>query len=433
MLKKIIFRVKGSQFSRNFLGVSGMYMFGIPLSLLINIVIARELGADEYGQYVFMVSVLTLLTIPVSGGLPQLLTREVSRFSHSSEWSLYQGIVKAAHIWVLLVSVVFIFIFYVIKASEVLPSQGKWTLLGILILMVPLHGLNSVRNGTIKGLGFPALAELPLQTIQPLLLLLGVGLLAFANMLTPASALWMQVAVTLLTLLIASWLFLRVRPVLSKKSIPVYRNPLWLKALIPFSLISLVGTFNSQIGIIMLGALGTNESAGILRIADRAAQFVSLALMIANMVIAPYIAKAYQSNDIEKLQNISRNSSRGAFAIAIVVAIIFIFFGKKIVYITFGVDYSEDAYLPMIILIAGQLFNVAMGSVGVLLAMSGHEKLTLLGQTIGLLSTSILAIILIPIFSEIGAAVAVTFGLVTWNIVMALLVYRNIKIYPGVL
>ena len=74
--------------------------------------------------------------------------------------------------------------------------------------------------------------------------------------------------------------------------------------------------------------------------------------------------------------------------------------------------------------IVGQLFNVAMGSVGIILSMTNHEKIALTGHLAGLATLVTLALILIPIYQQIGAAIAVSSSLLVWNIVLA-------SVYPA--
>jgi|TARA_B110000908_G_scaffold156733_1_gene196167 O-antigen/teichoic acid export membrane protein len=87
----------------------------------------------------------------------------------------------------------------------------------------------------------------------------------------------------------------------------------------------------------------------------------------------------------------------------------------------------------MIVLVVGNWFNVALGSVGILLVMSGHEKVTLWGQLSGFLATVMSAIVLIPPYQAVGAAFSVVIGLVVWNLFLGCAVFKYLGIRPGVL
>ena len=104
-------------------------------------------------------------------------------------------------------------------------------------------------------------------------------------------------------------------------------------------------------------------------------------------------------------------------------ALLFICFGDSLIAFLFG-----EAYLPaaklLTILCIGQVVNVCMGSVGLVLNMTGNEKRTLRAQFITLILTVILLVALIPMFEAVGAAIAVSLGLICWNVIMAFDVYR---------
>ncbi|MDG2047666.1 MAG: oligosaccharide flippase family protein [Halioglobus sp.] len=410
-----------------------MYLLSMPVGLLTSILLARNLGPAAFGQYAFVLSLLALLALPVAGGLPQLLTREVAKFSHDGKWALYRGAVRAAHGWVLLMAALVLIGFWLAgPVGGLIPQTGKWALLGIVVLLVPLQGLNAVRNGTIKGLGFPALAELPTQAIQPILLLASVAALAALDILTAANALWAQVGVAILAFVVASVLFYRIRPKSARGHIPQSDNRNWLFALLPLTLVGLVGTLNAQVATVLLGTLGTDEAVAGLRVAERGAQLVLLSLTLVNMVISPHIVKSYHDNDLQRIQKLSRRSARGAISIGAPIGLVLLVFGKPLIGVVFGEEYIQMAYLPMMALVCGYLFHLLAGSSAILLIMCGYEKLTLFCQLTGLVVMVALSLILIPLFQALGAALAVTVGIVVYTVLQALSVTQCLKIRPGI-
>lgn len=415
------------------MGVGAMYALSIPLGLLTSIILARKLGPEAFGQYSFVLAVLSIMALPVAGGLQQFLTREVADYSHTDQWSLYRGVIKAAHLWVLLASVV-VLLFYVIAGPilGLIPVNGKWLLLEIVLLLLPIQGLNAVRNGVIKGLGFPALAEMPTLFIQSLILLMALSILAAMDLLTANTAIWAQVFVGIFAFVIASVIFLKVRPKASLAHRASYKLRPWILALFPFTLISLLGTFSSQIGIVMLGFLGTDQAVAAFRVAERGAQLVLISSTLVNMVISPHIVKTYREDNTQRLQELSRQSARGAFILAAILGIMLIIMGESIIRYVFGSVYADVAYSPMTILVCGYLFHLIAGSSGILLIMSGHEKLPLIWQLVGLSTMAVLAVILIPSMHAIGSAIAVSVGLGITTVLQAHSVHKYLRIRPGI-
>ena len=414
---------------KSFLGVGAMKLLSLPIGLVTSIILARVLGPEGFGQYAFIMALIPLIALPVRGGLPELLTREVASFAHASEWSLYKGALRASHGWVLIASGVILSAYCVLSlGSALVPNEGKWALLSVAILMVPLMGLSAARAGTIKGLGMPAIAEMPEQFLKPTFMLLLISVTASFQVLDARVAIWVQVVGAALSFLVASWMFYRVQPKVASKCPPEYQIQRWKSALLPFTLLAMVSAFNTQIGIIILGFLGSDQQVAALRIAERGGQFVVLSLTVVNMVIGPYIVRAHRDGNKELLEAMARKSARGSFLLSLPIVLILIFAGGPLIRLTFGIEYAEISYLPVAIVAVGQLFNVFFGSVGLLLAMSGNEKDTLKGQLLAVAVNLILCGLLVPLYGAVGAATAVAISILTWNATLFFMVKRRLKI-----
>jgi len=414
------------------MGVGAMRLAAIPTGLATTVLLARLLGPEQFGQYAFIMALVPLLALPITGGMQTLLTREIASYSQAGRWALYKGALNAAHGWAigggLLILIAYAFFAY---GLAVIPTSGKWALLSIALLMLPLLGLNAARNGVIKGLGMPAAAELPGMLIQPMMMLGALSGVAIFIGLNTYVAIWVHISSVAAAFLIATIIFVKVRPTEARSVKAEYDFRAWRGALAPFILLSLIGTFNAQLGILALGLFSSDDQVGALRVAERAAQFVSLSLVMVNLVISPHIVKAFKSNDTQLLQQLSRQSARGALAVALPIGLLMIIFGDWLIGVFFGQEYSELSYIPLVILVIGQLFNVFFGSVGFLLAMTGNEKQSFKGQVLAVLVSIILCWALIPTMGAVGGAVAVSSSIIVWNAILGYLVYRKVGIRPS--
>lgn len=421
-----------AQLVRGALGVGGLKLLSLPLTLATSVLLARWLRPEGYGNYVFIISLINLLALPVAQGLGQLVTREVAKYHHNEEWELYRGFMRRTHHWIYLVSCVFGIVITTVVASNASWSvDDHWTLLLIATPMLPLLGLNALRSATLRGLQHVFYAQLPELIARPGLHLLMVGGLLLAGLLNPASALVSQVAATTVAFGVGAWFLWHLKPVGVGQVLPAYRHGEWARALLPFTLLAAVGTFNGQIGILALGGLGSAEDVAALQVAMSGAMLVMFSLTIVNMVIGPHITRAYRDNDKLRLQRLSRYSARAALAVALPVAVPLIFFGGPIIELVYGEIYRQTATLPLAILAAGQLINVAFGSAGMFLTMSGFERDTLLGQLTALLINVILAVVLIPPLGALGAALAVAISLVLWNTILAIRCVQRLGFRPS--
>jgi O-antigen/teichoic acid export membrane protein len=86
------------------------------------------------------------------------------------------------------------------------------------------------------------------------------------------------------------------------------------------------------------------------------------------------------------------------------------------------------ARVALLILVFSQLINTMSGSVGVILNMTGKEKVFRNILSIALVINITLNILLIPRFGIEGAAIASATSLVFWNLYSVYYVYREYNI-----
>lgn len=413
---------------KSFISLGMLRAASLPLSLVVSVLLARELGPEKFGQYVFVMTVISMLSLPVAGGIPALLTREVAVFSHKMQWGLYRGVLRFAHVWVSVFSLIVLAVF--LSLSGWLPNESKWKLMTLAVFILPFTALAAVRDGALKGLAKPFYSELPKLLIQPALLLIAFLYLLSTNRLSVENLIYSQIIVAFIIFVLFSLAFLKLQPAFTSDTKPEYHTKQWGRALLPFTLLALVSSFNTQISLVLLGVLSTDDQVAAMRVAERGAQFVVLSLTLVNLVVAPYFAKAWRDQNKEQLQHLARQAARVSFAIALPIGLILLFGGQTLLGWVFGDEYALSAYYPMTVLVIGQLFNVFCGSVGYLLSMSGHERDTLKGQLVAVFLNVLLCAWLIPHYGAAGASVAVAVSIVIWNFVLLSFVYLRLSIIP---
>ena len=421
-----------AQIIRGATGVGSLKLLSLSLMLGTSILLARALGPEGFGQYAFITSLLMVVALPLDQGMRNLITREVASYDHQNQWPLFRGLLHRAHQWVLLGAALIIFVLggiAVFRAEWRLDD--RWTLLLLGLVMLPFLGLNALRGATLAGLGNVVKAQVPELLVRPGMHLAIAALLLAGGQLNPASAIISQTAAAAIAFAVGILLLRKHWPTQAQGVTRAYRDRAWASAWAPFTLLAAAGMLNSQIGILLLGWLGTDAQVAALRIADRGAQIVAMSLMVVNLVIAPHITRAYRDGDQRRLQRLCTQSARAALAVALPIALPLILFSEPIIDYVFGTEYVTLSSTPLIILAAAQVVNVAFGSVGMFLTMSGHEKDTLTGQTAALFLNVLAALILIPALGAEGAAYAAAIGLVTWNIILSVRLIQRLGLRPS--
>lgn len=181
-------------------------------------------------------------------------------------------------------------------------------------------------------------------------------------------------------------------------------------------------------GVLIAGAVVSAEELALMAAAQRTATLTSFVLMVVNMVVAPRYAQMWKKGDMAGIQRLAKWSTRGMIIMVTPVVMVMLLLPGHIMSL-FGESYEMAGNL-LAIMAVGQFVNVATGSVGYLLNMSGHEKhyrqITLI---VGPLSI-ILALVLVNLFGVIGGAVAVSLSVGLQNILALFAVRKRLGFWP---
>ncbi len=191
---------------------------------------------------------------------------------------------------------------------------------------------------------------------------------------------------------------------------------------------SLIAGFNvvlTNTDVVMLGAYVSNETVGLYQIAVRLGNLAVFGLLAINMVIQPLIAEAYTKGEIERLKYLVGITCLASLAITVPVIIGLLLFGAELIAITFGPNYIS-AFGPLIVILVSQTLNTGFGPVGLLLTMTGHEKLMLSSLALTAILNVCLNAALIPTFGIMGAAYASLAAMVVRNFLLWITVRRKL-------
>ena len=420
------------QLLRGGVGSIAVKVAGTGVSFVLAVVLARTLGPEGYGTYAFVMALLTLLAIPAQAGLPQLMVRETAKTEAREQWGLMRGLWRWGNGFVVLFSAVMIFIGGLfLWFGEQWLSEVRWQTLAVGLLLVPLIALGNVRGAILRGLRRTVVGQLPEAVLRPALLLALVLLVPWLwadFALSAANVMALHAAAALGVFLIGSVLLLHVRPQpVASGPEPEYEVAYWRNAAFPLALLAGLQLINKQTDILLLGIIQTDGDVGVYRVVFQVATLVIFGLQALNQVLQPYYARMYAQGEMARLQRLVTYSARVILLIAIPPVIVMIAFGGTLLEWVFGAEYRAGA-TALAILAAGQLVNAGMGSVGMLLNMTGHERDTVKGIGIAALCNVVLNLVLIPPFGIEGAAAATALTLVIWNLILRAFVKRRLGI-----
>ena len=417
-------------------GAAGSFALSLVntgMTFLATALLARVLGVSEFGVFAFVVALGLLLTVPAVLGFDRLSTRDVAVHRARSAWRSMRGLVIVANLLVLAnSSLLAVAAGLVVFFTTNDPTLRSGLLVGL--LAIPAMAIGRIDQGVLMGLHRVVSSQVPDLALRPtLFLLLVLGMVwLLPSGLDSTSAIGLHVmsivAATAATLLLLrrSW------PSAASGVAPAYETRAWVRGGLSLALLSGVMIVNAQSGIVMLGLLSAPDQAGLFSVAARGAALIAFGLGAVNAALQPAVSRLWATGRMDELQALVTVSARAVLLFAVPVSAIFVLFATDILSLAFGSDYVQAGPV-LAILAAAQLLNAAIGSVGTLLIMTGHQRDAAFGIAVGAALNIMLNLVLIPIAGAVGAAVAAAISIAVWNSLLALAALRRLGIHSTAL
>ncbi len=393
---------------------------------IVAVALARLLGSQRYGIYVFAFAWASALTIPAGLGLNRFVIRGIARYEVSEMWDHLRGLVVRANTLVAAASSTIAVIGGAIALTTLGPSS-RWVFV-VAMSLIPISALAILRQSTMQALGRVVSGQIPEFVIRPLVLLAGVGVLAIVGgkVRTPMAAMIINV-IALSAAFAAGLLALRrALPQQVRTATPSYRMREWVTAALPMMLIGGIWQLNGYVSTIAVGTIGGPREAGIYSAVEKGGEIIVLLLVAANMPFAPLVARMHARGEISGLEHGAERIAQVTVLASLPIAVFFLAVPSVYLGIFGGAFASGGTALR--VLAVGQLFNAAAGPVGSVLIMTGNERAACWGIGSGLVTTVVLSIALVPFLGVTGAAIADAASFVVWNVALNVLCRRRVGI-----
>lgn len=412
-------------------GTFSIQVATVALTFLSNFIVARLYGAAIYGTFTYLFTTVTILANIAVLGLNTLLIKETAICKSKQEWGRLKGLLIIATISVItasgILSVTTILLF---RSLNVLSKIGDIYLIQLTLISLPLFALILLYQSFLQGFQKILTSQLAEKVIKPLVFILFVGGIYFlGNSIDITGLIWLNTVSFTAGFIWVIWRVMKTAGAVFHNTKSNYKNCSWIKAASYFFVLGVLQIINSRIDIFLLGLWKSNTEVGIYNVAVRLADFITMSLLVVNTVIAPAISRLYHSGEKEKLQRLLSGSAKVALFISLPVITILVFGGKWVLSI-FGDEFVQG-YIPMLIVIAAQAFNVVCGSSGYVLMMTGNEKFAFISLLVSCVLNIVLNILFIPLWGMYGTALSVAASIVVWNALMFFFAYKQTKIFPA--
>jgi O-antigen/teichoic acid export membrane protein len=385
-------------------------VISILLEFAIVLLLGRSMGPEGLGIYAFYYALVRLVSIPLTAGLPTLSVRVVSQCFAIHKYNLIQGFILRSTQFILLFSALLI----MAGVSGILCTgfvpEDKIKVYSL--FLVPLMALGNMRGAIMRGFGHIISGQLPEYAIRPgAFAMLLIAVLIFSPCsLDPANAMLFHLVAALAAFLIGLLFFIRLLPKRLRGTKPEYTDQQWLKAILPFSLIAGIQVVNSQATISILGFYGQDADAGLFRLAQQVSLVAAFPITVLSLVLSPHFATANSRGDKTRIQELIQMSTVVTAVFGLLFAAVILFSGKLLIGRAFGTEF-QAAFVPLVVLLFGQLCNCLTGALHPMLKMIGEEGVFAWVAGSGALVNICLAMLLTGSLGALGGAIATAVSL----------------------
>ncbi|MGQ9688167.1 MAG: flippase [Desulfobaccales bacterium] len=408
----------------------GVKILSLPLGYILSLLLARFFGDHKFGVYTLAVYLVTILSVFCRFGLDTGMLRfgaglkakgrdgEIPRLfwrGLALVGSLSLGVAAGIYLgrgWL----------------AKLLHAPDLTGLLPLMAPALPVMVAAAFCGETLRSLGGARWVVLQQDLLSPLCLLLMVAFLIWRGHYSLTSV--EPVAGVYLLSGILGLAFLAKLLAHSFREVPEGRRDTLFRDLCRYSWplyisLLLLLAFGALDGLV-LGFFAGPPEVAYYEAASRTALLVSLPLAAVNAIVPPLFAHLHQEGRLPELETLAQASTRWMYCASLPVALFLMVLAPDILGL-FGAGFS-DARWGLRILVMAHLVNVACGSVGFLLAMTGEQfTLTAILALAGLCGIPLMALGA-AFFGLTGLALAKAFWLVGVNILLSLAVWRRLSL-----
>ncbi len=399
------------------------------LAIVFNIIIARKFGAEIYGNYILIYSILSIFSVIVTLGIKDGLMYFLPRLNADDNVKDNRNLTTTTLIVSFFLGLLVILIIFLVS------NQLSFTVFGsisysksfrILSFLIITDALTDLMRASLRGndeIKQYALGDILLGLFRILIITIFIIIGLNENVLFLC-----YVSASVITLIYYLFVFKQKKLFgkVNKNSINLYKSMLLMFYPGMFTAILLLLQF--KIDKIMIGTFLDDSSVGIYNIAITIANLSSFLFVVLNTIMSPLISKMYYENNLEKLSEIYKTTTKWTSSINLLFFALVIILNREFLQV-FGTEFQVGA-IALLLVTLGQVINSSTGSSSALINMTGRVKINFFLNLIAVIINVSLNIVLIPIYGINGAAFATMVSIIFLNLSSVIYIHSKMKLHP---
>ncbi len=412
-------------FFKGGLKVGSGFVVTVLLNYIFTLIVSRTLGPSDFGIITYVISIAQILGSISVIGMDQGVVKFINAKKSDSRFRkiFYFTLLSTLAVSLVLAAILY---FSASLVSTLFWVSGIDEFVRLIVLMIPFFALFRLALSVGRASGFVRYEILYQDIGDPLLrILLVCGLLVWS-----LSIEGVLISYIFTYILLVLFLFLSFT-----KKLPLFgqsKNEFELKELLRFSIpltgVVILNRFSDRIPYFFIGYFSDAANVGFFAASFRIAVLIAFPASAFTFLFAPMFSKYYMDGNMEELKKIVKMTTRWILLITLPLTAIIIINANEFIAL-FGEEFLDAK--PMLILLSiGYFIHSWFGPLIEMITFSGKSSWTLYNSLFYILLIGLLNMVLVPLYSGIGSAIAFSGAIVLVDIVRLFQVWKIFSILP---
>lgn len=380
------------------------------LTFLFLAVAVRTLGTDGFGLYKQVFQVLTIGTMLASGGFPWAAVRFIAQARARGDHSGSRGAGRVTLVSTAVISAVFFALVVAFPSQFAGPFADSVSdrsefalLLQIGAAYIPFYAVMQVLRSCTQAYKTMVPAVMVGNIIQPISRL-GLGIIALLLGWALTGAMTTLVISGAMGMIAGLWYYRRMLTADELAAKPRANVKEILKFTLPQAGVTFFGTGSLGLGVLILGAYGSDAQVGLFAIATALQTAGNIFATGIVAIFSPLVVELYERTETARLEALYQTINRwmATFSLPIFGALML---EPDLFTRILGGDEAAGAAILIPILAIGNIVRVGTGPASTLLSMSGRPLLNFFNSFFAVVAYVGLGIWLVPTHGALGMAI----------------------------
>lgn len=398
---------------------------------LFRIVVARNLGPEQFGYFSLGLTVFTIAAVLASFSGHVGVAKFLSPLLQAKRYGEAKGVVNVA-LAVALVSSLFLTVTLFLLSDQIAcvffrePALSR--VLQAFVGLLPLYAFQQFGQGCFRGM--QSMLDVTLQRdftdrmcrflFFMLLLLWGWGMKGVLV------SYYFGLSVSMI---FAIYRLQRFFKPLFKAEDTVSQVQPYLRYAWPVTVADGLNIFRSTGEVLLLGVLASATDVGVYNASKVFLLFFQLPLLIFAPMFLPVLSKIFAQKNISEARKIYRAEARWFIIYGLSLVAAFFLFPGDIIELPFGKEFTGITSIVQILVI-GAFVNLLTAHCGELLLSAGKSREVAVIKMASFLFAVVLGLLLMPRYGAVGAAVTLTLSQMFESVVQVSVIFREWRIQP---